>query len=303
MAKYCRYCGVENNDDAEVCVQCGKSFEKKSSERKMGLSKIFKEGFNFIKKSPKLLILSVSLFLAIQIIILAINRWMIGFSYNYFNPESIDMIDPGGIIVRFISILLLAIPVGIAYVVVDAIIIFSTQDYMKSESVSLSSAWQNTRKRISSLILFSLFIAVFSLAVTFIPIMISFGLMMLSFALGAVFMIIAFIAISVVLILTLAFPYQAFLLHNCGYVESLKQSWRIARHNLGDYIILSLAFAALSFLLGLVLLPFTLASVSPNSAPSIIINLTLEPLRSGFIGLYTTIGITMFYITRARSEE
>lgn len=102
----------------------------------------------------------------------------------------------------------------------------------------------------------------------------------------------------------MTFPNQAFLLHNSGYIKSLKQSWIIAFYNMWEYNWLSMAFfpVYLVSLLGLFFVPFVIAALTNNILLYTFLSLMSISTIFGFLHMYHVAVDTMFYINRMNLE-
>ena len=242
----------------------------------MGLTEILGRSLHFIRTSPQILLLyilySVAFLLSIRAVISVL----------------ILVPDQTYIIIDFILILILIVIFVFVGVLVYSILIFCVRDYMCSNDISLSTAWNNTKKHIKGLVLLTLLLIVFGIVLGLISVFIFFALCHLNWFVGLVTMI----ALMFLIVFILIFVYPAFLVDEFGYIKSFEQSWRVAKRNALDVILLIIIFGFLNYVLE------KIAGISP----SLIILVGIMVL-SIFLSTYQYTCVTILYINRAHLEE
>lgn len=223
MTKYCRYCGAENNDDAKVCVQCGRSLEKKvksEHERRKGIGNILKEAFSIIKENPMIVVPYVGLFILSVVISIAIpspetSRESI---WNIYLSKT----GGAGILLDFIGVFTGAIAIVMTYT-------YKTENVKMPLGDALRKTMSKTVTLIGTWILFFVIL----LIIVFVAYS-SMNVGLLATIVIPLIGLFIFLVFGILVSVFFALIYQGVMIDNLGIIDTFKKSYEIAKRNFWD---------------------------------------------------------------------
>ncbi|MEA1993278.1 MAG: zinc-ribbon domain-containing protein [Euryarchaeota archaeon] len=260
MTIYCKTCGAPNEDDAVYCEKCGAALEKGIPEEvrgTKGTGDILSEALDVLSKNS-MMVVPYLIPMVLTLISISVT-WGSIFSVNKIGPGEFEF-GTEALYENALAFAGVASVLGIlswiASTAATAFAIVMTYSAVNGKKLTLSQAWEKIG---AGKIIILLIAAIITGILTILG--------LLALCIGAV-----------IVAILLVFVKQGILIDNLELGETFGNSYRIAKKNFWDIVILGIVYIILAVIAGII--PFLNAILSP------------------VVSLYGTVAFTLLYLDR-----